>query len=433
MCAQALGIVENLYGIRYPSSRQIHSVRLEVRLPAAAAFRRGPPNLFFNGRTDLKVSSSPNRPFSHLSAQRPSVLVEVSSQAKEGLSQEHQSGKEKEKGNEASKGILMDSKLGKGKKKGKGKKDVKKAKSKGNSKGKSPVDWGNGVGYKGLSFEGVKANAHYPDTVGAHAEAAKKMEKLKGYKYEEELDKLQLELVKLQEWIKENNLRVVVIFEGRDAAGKGGIIKTITEPLNPRIVSIKALATPSDKERTQWYFQRYVAHLPSAGEMVIFDRSWYNRAGVEKVMGFCTHEEYMEFLRSCPEFERMLVRSGIILAKYWISVSPEEQENRFRERLARPEKRWKLSNMDLFSRARWADYSHAKDVMFSYCDIKQAPWYVVSADDKKAARLNVILHLLSLIPYEDLIVPNDVELPPLQNDHYIRPPISEQTFIPQLY
>ena len=243
----------------------------------------------------------------------------------------------------------------------------------------------------------------------------------------------QLELVKLQEWIRKKKLRVVILFEGRDAAGKGGIINAVTAPLNPRFCSIKALGKPSDRERTQWYFQRYVAHLPAAGEMVLFDRSWYNRAGVERVMGFCTDEEYREFLRSCPEFERMLVRSGIILIKYWISVSPEEQERRFRERLSRPEKRWKLSDMDLQARARWADYSYAKDVMFSLCDIKQAPWYVVPADDKKAARLNTISHLLSCIPYEDLIEPNDVELPPLQEDFYVRPPVSDQTYVPQVF
>ncbi|CAI5496731.1 unnamed protein product [Closterium sp. Naga37s-1] len=282
---------------------------------------------------------------------------------------------------------------------------------------------------------GVEPTGHYPDDLSSHAKAAEKDKgkKKKNYNYEDELERLQLELVKLQEWIKKKGLRVVVIFEGRDAAGKGGIIKVITAPLNPRVCSIKALGTPSDRERTQWYFQRYVAHLPAAGEMVLFDRSWYNRAGVERVMGFCSDEEYREFLRSCPEFERMLVRSGIILVKYWISVSPEEQEKRFKERLDRPEKRWKLSDMDLQSRARWADYSYAKDVMFGYCDIKQAPWYVVPSDDKKAARLSVMAHLLSLIPYEDLIEPNDVKIPPLQEDYYVRPPVTDQTFVPQLF
>eukprot|EP00475_Leptophrys_vorax_P006502 TRINITY_DN14025_c0_g1_i2.p2 TRINITY_DN14025_c0_g1~~TRINITY_DN14025_c0_g1_i2.p2 ORF type:complete len:289 (+),score=23.09 TRINITY_DN14025_c0_g1_i2:50-868(+) len=272
--------------------------------------------------------------------------------------------------------------------------------------------------------------------MSSHASAAAKDKgkKKKGYNYDDELERLQLELVKLQEWIKKKGLRVVVIFEGRDAAGKGGIIKTISAPLNPRVCAIKALGTPSDRERTQWYFQRYVAHLPGAGEMVLFDRSWYNRAGVEHVMGFCTDEEYREFLRSCPEFERMLVRSGIILIKYWISVSPEEQERRFKERLERPEKRWKLSDMDLQSRARWADYSYAKDVMFGYCDIKQAPWYVVPSDDKKRARLNVLSHLLSLIPYDDLIdEPHDVKIPPLQEDYYVRPPVTDQTFVPQFF
>eukprot|EP00850_Spirogloea_muscicola_P017842 SM000157S02072 [mRNA] locus=s157:81771:83175:+ [translate_table: standard] len=217
------------------------------------------------------------------------------------------------------------------------------------------------------------------------------------------------------------------------------MIKTITEPLNPRVVSVKALGTPTSREKTQWYFQRYVAHLPAAGEMVIFDRSWYNRAGVEKVMGFCTDEQYQEFLRSCPEFERMLVRSGITLLKYWISVSPQEQEKRFKvheaaqERLSRPEKRWKLSTIDLYSRARWSDYSFAKDIMMSYCDIKQAPWYVIPADNKKAARLNCIAHLLSQFEYVDLIVPNDLELPPLQEDKYVRPPVSDQTYVPLRY
>ncbi|HCC31342.1 MAG TPA: polyphosphate kinase 2, partial [Marinilabiliales bacterium] len=219
-------------------------------------------------------------------------------------------------------------------------------------------------------------------------------------KYEKELAKLQIELVKLQEWIKLKQLKVVVLFEGRDAAGKGGTIKRITEPLNPRICRVVALGTPTEKEKTQWYFQRYVAHLPAGGEMVLFDRSWYNRAGVEHVMGFCTKEQYEEFLRSCPEFERMLVRSDIVLIKYWFSVSDEEQEHRFQERINDPTKRWKLSPMDLESRERWVEYSKAKDEMFKYTDIKQAPWYVVRADDKKLARLNCISHLLSIIPYE---------------------------------
>lgn len=251
--------------------------------------------------------------------------------------------------------------------------------------------------------------------------------------YEKELEKLQIELVKLQEWIKHKGLKVVVIFEGRDAAGKGGVIKRITQRLNPRICRVVALGTPTEKEKSQWYFQRYVPHLPAAGEMVLFDRSWYNRAGVERVMGFCTEEEYREFLRSCPEFERMLIRSGIILIKYWFSVSDEEQERRFQARIEDPTKRWKLSPMDLESRARWVEYSKAKDEMFAHTDIKQAPWYVVEADDKKRARLNCIAHLLSMIPYKDL-TPPPIKLPPRQKDKgYIRPPITEQNFVPQVY
>ncbi len=261
----------------------------------------------------------------------------------------------------------------------------------------------------------------------------KQKKKLKRKFYEKELRKLQVELVKLQEWIKHKGLKVVVIFEGRDAAGKGGVIKRITQTLNPRICRVVALGTPTEKEKTQWYFQRYVQHLPAAGEMVLFDRSWYNRAGVERVMGFCTEEEYKEFLRSCPEFERMLVRSGIILIKYYFSVSDEEQERRFQARIHDRTKRWKLSPMDLESRKRWVEYSKAKDEMFAHTDIKQAPWYVVNADDKKRARLNTIHHLLSLIPYEDL-TPPPIKLPPRQkNKGYIRPPITDQTFVPEVY
>ena len=251
--------------------------------------------------------------------------------------------------------------------------------------------------------------------------------------YEKELSKLQVELVKLQEWVKHEGLKVVIIFEGRDAAGKGGVIKRITQSLNPRICRVVALGTPTEREKTQWYFQRYVPHLPAAGEMVLFDRSWYNRAGVEKVMGFCTDQEYKEFLRSCPEFERMLVRSGIILIKYYFSVSDEEQEKRFQARIHDRIKRWKLSPMDLESRKKWVEYSKAKDEMFAYTDIKQAPWYVVNADNKKKARLNTINHLLSLIPYEDL-TPEPIKLPPRQKEKgYIRPPISDQTFVPEIY
>ncbi len=251
--------------------------------------------------------------------------------------------------------------------------------------------------------------------------------------YEAELQRLHVELVKLQYWIRDQGLRVVVIFEGRDAAGKGGVIKRITEPLNPRNVRVVALAVPTEREASQWYFQRYVAQLPAAGEMVLFDRSWYNRAGVERVMGFCTEDQYQEFLRSCPEFERMLIRAGIILIKYWFSVSDEEQERRFRERIQDPTKRWKLSPMDLESRTRWIEYSKAKDEMFKFTDTKQSPWFVVNADDKRCARLNCIAHLLSMIPYQDL-TPEPIALPPRQQDTgYVRPPIEYQTFVPEVY
>ncbi|HDR04974.1 MAG TPA: polyphosphate kinase 2 [Candidatus Marinimicrobia bacterium] len=251
--------------------------------------------------------------------------------------------------------------------------------------------------------------------------------------YEKELARLQIELVKLQEWIKAKGLKVVVIFEGRDAAGKGGVIKRITESLNPRICRIVALGTPTEREKSQWYFQRYVPHLPAAGEMVLFDRSWYNRAGVERVMGFCTEDEYWEFLRSAPEFERMLVRGGTKIIKFWFSVSDEEQERRFKARLEDPTKRWKLSPMDLASRDKWVEYSKAKDEMFKHCDIKQAPWYVVNADNKKRARLNSISFLLSLFDYEDL-TPAPIELAPrIIEDNYIRPPMSDQTFVPEIY
>jgi polyphosphate kinase 2 len=251
--------------------------------------------------------------------------------------------------------------------------------------------------------------------------------------FERELARLQRELVLLQEYIKAKGLKVVVIFEGRDAAGKGGVIKRIAERTSPRAWRIAALATPTERERTQWYFQRYVAHLPAGGELVMFDRSWYNRAGVERVMGFCTEEEYREFMRSCPEFERMLVRSGIILVKYWFSVSDAEQERRFQARVNDPMRRWKLSTMDLKSRELWVDYSRAKDDMFAATDIKQAPWFVVDADDKRRARLNCISHLLSTIPYED-VIPPPLVLPKRQDDsHYVRPPITDQTFVPEVY
>ena len=250
--------------------------------------------------------------------------------------------------------------------------------------------------------------------------------------YEKELRRLQVELAKLQEWIRHKGLKLVVIFEGRDGAGKGGAIKRITDSLNPRICRIVALPAPTDREKTQWYFQRYVSHLPAAGEFVIFDRSWYNRAGVERVMGFCTEAEYLEFLHSCPEFERMMVRSGTVLVKYWFSVSEEEQERRFQERLGNPTKRWKLSPMDLESRSRWVEYSRAKDEMFAHTDIKQAPWYVVDADDKKRARLNVIRHLLTTVPYEDL-TPPPLDLPPLDRRKYARSPIGDQNYVSDYY
>ncbi|PZU95253.1 MAG: polyphosphate kinase 2 [Pseudanabaena sp.] len=251
--------------------------------------------------------------------------------------------------------------------------------------------------------------------------------------YEEELNRLHIELVKLQEWVKYKQLKVVVIFEGRDAAGKGGTIKRITQCLNPRVCKVVALGTPSDREKTQWYFQRYVAHLPAGGEMVLFDRSWYNRAGVERVMNFCTHEEYIEFLRSCPEFECMLQRAGIVLVKYWFSVSDEEQEKRFQERIQNPLKRWKISPMDLEARAKWVDYSKAKDDMFNATDIKQSPWYVVNSDDKRRAHINCISHLLSQVPYEDVTF-KKIELPPRQGEiEYVRPPMQLQNFIPNVF
>jgi polyphosphate kinase len=257
--------------------------------------------------------------------------------------------------------------------------------------------------------------------------------KLKRSKYEAKLAELQMELVKMQYWVKAAGQKIVVIFEGRDAAGKGGAVKTIAEPLNPRGCRIVALGTPSDREKTQWYFQRYVANLPAAGEIVLFDRSWYNRAGVEHVMGFCTQEEYAEFLRSCPEFERMLIRSGITLMKYWFSVSDEEQDRRFHDRAGNPARRWKLSEMDLKSREKWVEYSKAKDEMFHQTDIKHAPWYTVEADDKRRARLNCIAHLLNAVPYQDA-TPPPLELPPHKelDANYVRPPKWEQNIVPDV-
>jgi polyphosphate kinase len=283
---------------------------------------------------------------------------------------------------------------------------------------------------KGRDKGSVEADSQAADADGSLPAGRSRMD---AKTYLRELGKLQLELSKLQEWVRARGLKVVVIFEGRDAAGKGGAIKTITLGLNPRVARIAALPAPTERERTQWYFQRYAAHLPAAGEIVLFDRSWFNRAGVERVMGFATQEEVEEFYRSCPEFERMLVRSGITLVKYWFSVSDAEQERRFQARLADPTKRWKLSPMDLMSRTRWVEYSMAKDEMFRHTDIRQAPWYVVSGDDKRRARLNVIHHLLSLIPYGDL-TPEPIVLPPREPDRgYVRPPMDEQTFIPEVY
>lgn len=251
--------------------------------------------------------------------------------------------------------------------------------------------------------------------------------------YERELLRLQAELVKLQSWVRDKKLKVVVIFEGRDAAGKGGVIKRITERVSPRTFRVVALGTPTEREKSQWYFQRYVSHLPAAGEVVLFDRSWYNRAGVEHVMDFCTDDQYQEFLRSCPQFERMLMLSGIQIVKYWFSVSDDVQEKRFQARIHDPTKSWKLSPMDLRSRTKWVEYSKAKDEMFKYTDTSIAPWYVVDADDKRRARLNTIRHLLSLVPYEET-PPKSVKLPDRQKDEgYRRPPKSAQRYVPNFY
>ena len=250
--------------------------------------------------------------------------------------------------------------------------------------------------------------------------------------YEKELEKLQAELVRLQEWVQHTGQRIVVIFEGRDTAGKGGSIKRITETLNPRYCKVVALGVPTERERTQWYFQRYIDHLPAAGEIILFDRSWYNRAGVEKVMGFCTQAEYEEFMYTCPQIERALVRSGISIIKYWLSISDEEQERRFLARMTDPSKQWKLSPMDLQARAHWVDYAEAKDEMLTHTDIPEAPWYVVDAEDKKTARLNLIAHLLSHIPYED--VPREpITMPPRQERVYRRPPIDSQKWVPKRF
>ncbi len=248
--------------------------------------------------------------------------------------------------------------------------------------------------------------------------------------YEKELRRLQVELVKLQEWVRATGSRVAVIFEGRDGAGKGGTISRITQYLNPRVVKVAALPSPSDRERSQWYFQRYIEHLPSAGEIVLFDRSWYNRAGVEYVMGYCTHDEHRLFLRQCPIFEQLLSDSGLILVKYWFSVSDQEQEKRFQLRLHNPLKHWKLSQIDLESRLRWVEYSRAKDIMFVHTDTPESPWYVVEADDKQRARLNCFAHLLSKVPYKD-VLQTPLTLPPRQSDDgYVRPSRDTYTYVP---
>ncbi len=276
----------------------------------------------------------------------------------------------------------------------------------------------------------VTGNTTHPDAKQEEPDSSRRIGKKV---YQAELASLQIRLARLQRYIRAQGLKVVVLFEGRDAAGKGGTIKRITAPLNPRICRVVALDKPSPREKTQWYFQRYVPHLPAAGEMVLFDRSWYNRAGVERVMGFCTDPEYREFLRSCPMFERLLIDSGILLLKYWFSVSAEEQERRFRRRMADPTRRWKLSAMDMESRARWVEYSRAKDQMFLYTDIPEARWYVINSNDKRRARVNCIAHLLSKIPHEGLRAPS-VELPPLQGDiGYVRPPMETQHFVPDLF
>ena len=265
------------------------------------------------------------------------------------------------------------------------------------------------------------------------AETGESGAKLKKKAYEEQLARLQLELVKMEDWVKAKGLRVVVLFEGRDAAGKGGVIKRIMDGVNPRICRVVALPAPTDREKGQWYFQRYIEQLPSAGEIVLFDRSWYNRAGVERVMGFATDEEVAEFMRACPEFERMLIRSGTILVKYWFSVSDAEQERRFQARINDPAKSWKLSPMDLEARSRWVEFSKAKDEMFRHTDTDDSPWWVVESDDKRRAHLNCITHLLSQVPYEEL-PDQKLVLPPRQTeDGYVRPPRSTQRYVPQVW
>jgi len=271
------------------------------------------------------------------------------------------------------------------------------------------------------------------DAGTAAAAPAPRRKRLDKDVYDRELERLQAELVKLQDWVRFKGMKAVVLFEGRDAAGKGGVIKRITQRLNPRIARVVALPVPTEREKTQWYFQRYVQHLPAAGEIVLFDRSWYNRSGVERVMGFCSEADVREFFRSCPEFERMLVRSGIKVVKYWFSISDKEQERRFQERIGDPTKRWKLSDMDLESRARWEDYTKAKESMFAHTDIREAPWYVVNANDKRRPRLNCISHLLSLFPYEE-VPRTDMALPARKRRAgYVRHAIPMKCIVPETY
>src|SRR5215207_3012098 len=295
----------------------------------------------------------------------------------------------------------------------------------------------NVVTYRGGALRGPRCARRYVPTMSDTTFSERrgpdkevKPDKDAKKRLEKELARLQVELVKMQEYVRNTGHKLVVIFEGRDAAGKGGVIKRISEPLNPRFCRVTALGTPTEREKTQWYFQRYAPHLPAAGEIVLFDRSWYNRAGVERVMGFCTQEELREFFRTCPEFEDILIGSGIQLIKYWFSVSDEEQDRRFKARIESPTKRWKLSPMDLESRARWVDYSRAKDEMFAKTDTSECRWWVVPADEKKKARLNCIAHLLSSIPYKDL-TPKRIKLPPRQTGkRYKRPPETDQHFVP---
>jgi polyphosphate kinase 2 len=299
-----------------------------------------------------------------------------------------------------------------------------------------PAD-GEGISDAGISLEDVgieeQADKYFDEDRGKWRNKYKKNGKLTEDYYLHELFKLQEELVKIQYWIREKGLKVTILFEGRDAAGKGGVIKRITERTSPRIIRVVALGVPTEREKSQWYFQRWAAHLPAGGEIALFDRSWYTRSVTEHVMGFCTEAQYREFLRSCPQFERMLVRSGMILLKYWFSVSDDEQERRFHQRAQDPKRRWKLSPIDLESWNRWLDYSKAKDRMMEYTDIKQSPWYVVPSDDKKRARLNCISHILTMIPYED-ILPEPIELQPREDQSgYVRPPFEEQTFVPEIY